>query len=58
MGKCFVCDCLNCVQWELFFEKNVSSDLQEKCFDRMKEIFKNVAFKDNTIVYNKNKILL
>jgi nicotinamidase-related amidase len=32
--------------------------LQEKCFDRMKEIFKNVAFKDNTIVYNKNKILL
>ncbi len=53
IGKGFVCDGLNCIQWGLLFEKNVSEERQEKCFNTMKEIFKNVVLKDNTIISKK-----
>jgi hypothetical protein len=52
IGKGFVCDGLNCVQWGLLFEKNVNSDLQKECFNKMKEIFK-VVFKDKSIISKK-----
>ena len=55
IGKGFVCDGLNCVQWGLLFEKNVNSDLQEECFNKMKEFFKKVVFKDKTIISKKIK---
>lgn len=53
IGKGFVCDGFNCIQWGLIFEKNVSAELQEKCFNQMKEIFKKVVFKDKTIISKK-----
>ena len=34
----------------LLFEKNVTSDLQKKCFNTMKTIFKSVVFKDKSII--------